>query len=210
MPKGVIRAVSFLGVMVLLPALPLGHALAASDDAPDHAIIPGLENHKDLDPAMAGLILLGELNCASCHDAGAKANLINTKAAPDLSSVGQRINPKYLAKFIADPTATKPGTTMPNVMAKLNANQRSAAANAITHYLASLSKESFDRDTATSKVDPKAAPRGNDEFFTTSVDRLYHDSSFSNHSRSKIQVFAIPAPDGAPHALFKSKSAEYL
>ena len=70
---------------------------------PDHALIAGLLNPKSIEDPLRGLLLLGELNCVSCHQAGAAQNLINTKTAPDLAAAARRINPSYMQKFIADP-----------------------------------------------------------------------------------------------------------
>src|SRR5262245_34472526 len=60
------------------------------------------------DAVIAGQLLLGELNCTSCHQADASlADLIQKKQAPVLDSVGTRVKPQYLLKFLADPQAIK-------------------------------------------------------------------------------------------------------
>src|SRR5690348_14125379 len=61
------------------------------------------------DPAELGRLLLGELNCTSCHAADSKhAALIHRKPAPILDTVGSRIQPEYLQRFLTDPQVTKP------------------------------------------------------------------------------------------------------
>src|SRR5436189_2202563 len=68
------------------------------------------------DAIAAGQLLLGELNCTSCHQADPSlSTVIQRKPAPILDTVCSRVKPQYLMKFLADPQATKPATTMPNV-----------------------------------------------------------------------------------------------
>src|SRR5688572_2177829 len=85
----------------------------------------------------AGKLLLGELNCTSCHQADPSlATAIQHKPAPVLDTVGSRVQPQYLLKFLADPLATKPGTTMPHVLAGLPDEERASVAEALVHFLA--------------------------------------------------------------------------
>jgi mono/diheme cytochrome c family protein len=87
--------------------------------------------------AAAGELLLGELNCTSCHAASpALAGRIDRKPAPVLDAVGSRVRPEYLRAFLTDPAGTKPGTTMPDVLAALPAPERAAAVEALVHLLA--------------------------------------------------------------------------
>lgn len=84
-----------------------------------------------------GRLLLGELNCTSCHQASSTvASAIDRKAAPVLDSVGKRVQPQYLLRFLSDPQATKPGTTMPNVLAGHGAGERAEIVDALVHFLA--------------------------------------------------------------------------
>ena len=89
------------------------------------------------DNVEAGQLLLGELNCTSCHQADATlTGLVERKQAPVLDTVCSRVKPQYLLKFLADPQATKPGTTMPNVLAGLSEAQRGRVVEEIVHFLA--------------------------------------------------------------------------
>ena len=89
------------------------------------------------DAAAGGQLLLGELNCTSCHQADKSLETyIQKKQAPVLDTVGSRVRPNYLLKFLADPQATKPGTTMPNVLAGLPEAERKEKVEAIVHFLA--------------------------------------------------------------------------
>jgi len=99
--------------------------------------------------AARGLLLLGELGCVSCHDAGDRAPHLVHKVAPDLSRAGERLDPAWMRAFIADPQATKPGTTMPHT-----AND--ADADAITHWLMARAR----KRPAAKAPDLAAAERG--------------------------------------------------
>ena len=103
--------------------------------------LPGLASSQ-LDPELKGQVLIEELNCAACHagDAFLKAR---SKKAPRLSEIGSRVNPGYLESFILNPHATKPGTTMPDVLSSLGAEEKIQAATELTHFLLSLKRNDF-------------------------------------------------------------------
>ena len=107
--------------------------------ADTHPIVAGFERFgadPKLGPALGGKVLLGELGCTACHRAaGAAAAWIDRKAAPVLDHVGGRVRPDHLRAFLADPHGTKPGTTMPDLLAALPANDRGVAAEALTAFL---------------------------------------------------------------------------
>lgn len=106
-----------------------------------HPRIAGFERFYlagNADAVASGQLLLGELNCTSCHQADAAlAGYIERKRAPVLDTVGSRVKPQYLLKFLADPQATKPGTTMPSVLAGVPESERAPIVEAIVHFLAS-------------------------------------------------------------------------
>ena len=104
-------------------------------------IIPGLATGT-LDPELRGQVLIEELNCVACH-AGEGSLKARSKQAPRLSEVGSRVNPAYLERYIADPHGTRSGTTMPDVLSSLGAEERRQSARAITHFLLSLRKNEF-------------------------------------------------------------------
>ena len=130
--------------------------------APDHSFVPGYQRlmaAETPDEFAAGALLLGELNCASCHK-GSAAKHIASKQAPLLGNVAGRASIDSIRKFIANPHATKPGTTMPDVLAGMPEKDRAAAADALTHYLVSLKSSDF----AHSRADPGAKSRGEAAF----------------------------------------------
>ncbi|NDE97785.1 MAG: hypothetical protein EB034_05830 [Verrucomicrobia bacterium] len=95
-----------------------------------------------LAPELKGLVLIEELNCVACHTGDASL-VARSKKAPRLAEVGARVNPTFLESFIREPHATKPGTTMPNVLRSLGNEERKQAAAALTHFLLSLRKNDF-------------------------------------------------------------------
>lgn len=135
---------------------------------PDHAVVAPFERFhaaktaaeataETTDDVAGGLLLLGELNCASCHAADDAAKpLISAKQAPLLGDVAGRADIEQIGQFIYDPHAAKPGTTMPSVLAMLPETQRGRATEALTHYLYSIRKSTF----ALSAPDGAAVARG--------------------------------------------------
>ncbi|MFN0197950.1 MAG: PA14 domain-containing protein [Planctomycetaceae bacterium] len=95
---------------------------------------------QESDQLLAGRILLGDLNCLSCHrtDERVAANgPIFKRTAPVLDHVGRRVRPEWLRSFLADPHTFKPGTAMPDVLAGMNDDERKSAVEALVHFLAS-------------------------------------------------------------------------
>src|SRR5882762_3743395 len=108
-----------------------------------------------------GELLLGELNCLACHgaDPTIKARLAS-KQAPVLGQGG--LTPQFLRKLLSDPQGAKPGTTMPDLLHDLPAPERTAAVDALVHFLVSTS-------TATN-----SAPMASDEAKIQQGRLLYH------------------------------------
>lgn len=100
------------------------------------AFLAGLARHPQAPPRLAGSVLLSELGCVACHASGNAA--LAPKPAPDLTGVAGRVQAAHLLRFLEDPAAAKPGTTMPNALSHLPSAGRTAAASALAHYLASL------------------------------------------------------------------------
>lgn len=140
--------------------LALGLATALTSSLVAHPIVPGLET-SEISPELKGQVLIEELNCAACHksDAGFAAS---SKKAPRLGDIGSRVNPSYIKTFIKDPHGTKPGTTMPDVLAGVNENEKDEVAESITHFLMSLKPANF----APKVPDLLAAKQGGHLFHT--------------------------------------------
>lgn len=103
-----------------------------SDAAP---VIPGLHHDNPLNEAQKGALLIEELRCASCHEGVAPAS---APTAPNLTDVGTRVNPAFLKKFIENPAAHDPGTTMPDVLGGRTEKEKDELAASLSAYLISL------------------------------------------------------------------------
>ncbi len=102
-------------------------ALAA--DAP-----PFVAGYELLPPqsAEAGEVLLSELSCLACHrDESKLPPALAWKPGPLLGDVGDRLRAEYIQEFLTNPAATKPGTTMPHVLA----GQPAETVENLTHFL---------------------------------------------------------------------------
>ncbi len=115
---------------ILLPALIVSSGLVGSP------IVPGQSKGVD-----AGVVCIGELRCAACHEDSAAGRLAR-RTAPKLNSVGHRLNPQFLMRFLANPAEAHPGTKMPDLLTGRSKEERANVAEALTYYLVSLSSES--------------------------------------------------------------------
>ena len=97
-----------------------------------------------------GRLLMAELRCLNCHapdtpiESPGRMPELNTDA-PSLANVGSRLNPDWMARWIADPHALRPTATMPKVV---HGPQAAAQSRDLAAYLATLG----------SRTDPIAAP----------------------------------------------------
>lgn len=133
--------------------------LAAAD--PSRAIHAHSAGGQTIVPELQGIVLLKEFNCSACHQDDVTQTQLTAKQPPDLTRSAGRINPHFVRQFVADPLNTRPGTTMPDVMSGLTADERQEAAEPITHYLASLGeRHSFQ------PIDASATTRGRELFHT--------------------------------------------
>lgn len=141
-------------VFALLVCLALGRTTFAAD-APargrgsDHPVVAGFERFytdAKADLAAGGRLLLGELNCISCHrPEAADDNARSRRQAPVLDTAGERVKRGFLRKFLSDPQAAKPGTTMPHVLAGLSGAEQKEAVEALVHFLAGTGTPRPDR-----------------------------------------------------------------
>ena len=77
--------------------------------APAHAAAAGKQ-----DPT-AGASLYGESFCASCHAVqNAAGALVGGDLGPELTKIGSKANPEWLAAWLRDPAAYDPDTRMPH------------------------------------------------------------------------------------------------
>lgn len=134
-----------------------------ADQEARRPLIPAFERFHAAEAASVdgGRLLLGELNCASCHKAsGRLAEQITSKQAPILTNVGNRLRADYLWQYLQDPHAAKPGTTMPAMLGHMNEQDRRQAATALASFL-----------STTGAVKPEAAQKK----LARSGERLFHE-----------------------------------
>ncbi len=108
-------------------------------------VVPGLHGRHPLNEREVGELLIGELACVSCHAQLEPLSSLS-KAAPNLKDVAWRVAPEFLRRFIADPAAAQPGTTMPQVLTGMSHEEREEIADAITQFLVAQSGTPFYRD----------------------------------------------------------------
>ncbi len=125
-----------LAPLVLLAALAAGPGVASAPP-----VVPGFERFfagPKADAARGGALLMGELGCVNCHRAeGPAAARLATKRGPVLDGVGSRVRRSFLRKFLTNPAAARPGTTMPQLLAGLSNQETEQRAEALVHFLAS-------------------------------------------------------------------------
>jgi mono/diheme cytochrome c family protein len=93
------------------------------------------------DNVAGGLLLLGELNCLSCHKATPEIQaLVATKQAPILNHGSSRFNAGYVENLLSDPAHVKPGTTMPDLLSGKSAEERATIAGELAAFLDSIGK----------------------------------------------------------------------
>ncbi|GDY21547.1 hypothetical protein LBMAG56_28940 [Verrucomicrobiota bacterium] len=189
----------FLAPATLPARLLLGGLLLLSAISATFAetIVAGL-TVSQLTAELKGLVLIEELNCVACHTGDASLTA-RSKKAPRLAEVGSRVNPGYLESFLRDPHGTKPGTTMPDVMAHMGGDERKQVAIALTHFLSSLRKNDF----ALQPPDTVAAQHGK---------RLFHSRGCAAcHSpRDDKGTELLPKTSGPLGALDKKYSFKSL
>ena len=115
---------------------------------PPAPVVPGYEQLRladAADEAALGEILLGELNCLSCHTpTAAVAERIPTRAAPDLDRIAERATGRWLADYLLAPHEQKPGSAMPDVLHSLEPDDREDVVRTLIGYLAHRGSKSLD------------------------------------------------------------------
>ena len=147
------------------------------------------------DVTRAGLLLLGELGCANCHEADGDArSLVATRTAPRLSGVGSRLEGGYLKLFLADPQGTKPGTAMPRQLRNHSGREREDTMNALTRFLLSST------DNVSEKNRPEGdGPRGQSLYHRVGCVACHDpDASYRPASWHSHQISARPILASAP------------
>lgn len=153
----------------------------------DHPVVPAFERfHTDdkADPVRGGQLLLGALNCTGCH-ASTNPNLFK-HPAPVLDAVGTRVRLSHLRKFLADPQAVKPGTTMPALFA--GDPERAQKVEALVHFLSTTGTLRHER------ADSKGVAPGRDVYHKAGCVAC-HGSRDAVGNADKVFATSIPLGD---------------
>ncbi|HEV8542979.1 MAG TPA: hypothetical protein VGR78_11350, partial [Verrucomicrobiae bacterium] len=153
------RAV-FKGWLVAMVLCCGAYAASAAGQAQAVVIGPVLGGAPEVPEAE---LLVSELNCVACHSAAENDPLrLSSRKSPVLGKTGLRLTPQYLRRFLNDPVAYNPGTTMPDLLHHLAGAEKSDAVEALVHFLTS------EQDTT------KAADVGAEDFQVRQGRTLYH------------------------------------
>jgi len=169
-------SIGILAAYLLIPA-------AASA----HPIVPGFERFftgDKVDLAAGGQLLLGELNCTSCHQPSGE---VVKKQAPVLDNVGSRVKLSHLRSFLSDPQATKPGTTMPNLFA--GDPDKAAKVEALVQLLATTGTPKQERP------DVKAAIVGRDLYAKIGCVACHGVRDINGQPEKDQPAFIVPLGD---------------
>jgi mono/diheme cytochrome c family protein len=173
--------------------LPAGFRAGAAEApaVPTHPIVAGFERFFSEAKAGAvrgGQLLLGELKCVSCHQPATPVAAIARKQAPVLDRVGSRVRRTFLRKFLADPRAVKPGTTMPHLLAALPEEERRQKVEELVHFLASTGALKAERP------DPKLVATGR-ELYHRAGCVACHGTRTSTGLPDRILPTSVPLGD---------------
>ena len=169
-----------LAVLVLVNPTP---AVAAG-----HPVVAGFERFYDNDKAdlaQGGSLLLTELNCVACHQQ-AEANAVR-KQAPVLDQVASRVRLDHLRRYLADPHAVKPGSTMPNLLA--DDPDRDAKVEALVHFLAQTGTVKQQRP------DARAAAMGKELYSRVGCVACHGPRDAKGLAETTVSASAVPLGD---------------
>ena len=129
---GLVCTAATVALGVAAQAQPAAQAVATP-------VVPGYEHLRLAGAAgdvALGEVLLGELNCLSCHEPTTEVSRrIPTRTAPDLAELNERVTVEWLTAYLTEPDDHKPGSTMPEVLHSLDPEGRNRVARSIARHL---------------------------------------------------------------------------
>lgn len=189
----------------------LRYVIDVKERGPTESMAPGeAAPARELTSAMKGLVLIRQRNCAACHDSSLIDSLPAAHQGPSLKWSAKHLDPQYLAQFIADPHKTKPGTNMPSLMGQMDQAERTKSAEAIVHYLLSISGNRVPEEAT--EVDHDLVESGHSLFHSVgcvachsprdeyAVEQPITDSVPLGELRTKYSTQALTAFLEDPHA----------
>jgi len=121
-------------------ALPVAEVEGQPQEVFASPVVLGLKHDRHgLVEVQQGRLLVGELMCVACHPGTNTAK----KVGPNLLDVGWRVDSSFIKEFIVNPMGMDPGTQMPSLLEGLPKVKRDEVADALTHFLVSLSAKEF-------------------------------------------------------------------
>ena len=133
-------AVTLVALAITSVGLTSHRTMASDEGAPFVAGFDRFARHGDLEQLAAGRLLLAELSCVSCHARAGDESSLQTKGGPKLDGVALRLRQEWLEAYIADPHATKPESTMPDVLGDRSEAERKAIAKSLAAFLSTQRK----------------------------------------------------------------------
>jgi mono/diheme cytochrome c family protein len=127
----------------------------SGEDFPAEPINPALFTHATSGESFTqglrlreGRALFADLHCVRCHTDPALTDLKDgmpelAKDAPNLEEIGSRLKPAWIARWISNPKALRPDTSMPNLFHGKAGSTVQEAAD-VAAYLATLGKAADD------------------------------------------------------------------
>ena len=168
---------------------------------PPAPVVPGYEHLRlagAAHDAALGEILLGELNCLSCHaPTDAVAERIPTRAAPDLDRIAERATGRWLKDYLMAPHATKPGSAMPDVLHSLEPDDREDVASTLVGYLAHRGSGSANPDNPEPRGGTPDMPVAAEALGDFHVHRFRATVERGRRLFHSVGCVACHAPDGA-------------
>ncbi|QDT08247.1 c-type cytochrome [Planctomycetes bacterium K23_9] len=165
---------------------------------------------RKLTAEIEGLVLMQEHHCSACHESSFIDSLPAAHQGPNLKWSAQRLRPQYLARFIADPHQTKPGTRMPSLLGQIDEAERTESAKAIVHFLLSIAPDRLPDEAQ--EVDHDSIESGRSLFHSVgcvachaprdekAVEQPLEDSVPMGELRTKYSSQALTAFLENPHA----------
>ncbi len=171
----------------------LRYVIDVKERGPDAgAMAANLTVRRELSPELNGVILIQEMNCVACHTSDSIESAIGPKRAPQLQWSGKWLNPEFIEKFIANPHAIKPGTTMPDMLGHLDEANRRKTAEAITQFLVSKTNNEFQAEG----IDGVAVTRGFELFHAVGCVACH--APRDQHALEKPLADSVPLGDLVP------------
>ena len=169
--------------------------------APPAPVVPGYEQLRlagAADEAALGEILLGELNCLSCHTpTAAVAERIPTRAAPDLDRIAERATGRWLADYLLAPHEQKPGSAMPDVLHSLEPDDREDVVRTLIGYLAHRGSKSVGSGSPEPRSGTADRPVATDTLGEFPVHRFQATVERGRRLFHSVGCVACHAPEGA-------------